>query len=132
MNRRLRSIFIISLGLLPGVFGDKKPRGPEVDVVQMNAHRSEDLILVDGKFKNISEKPLRRLRYMLDFLGTDGKQVLTTRNSEIEEEVFDPGAETEVHSQIQSPAGATSFLLRFDEAGGRPLRALKTGPYPIE
>ncbi len=101
-------------------------------MVQISAHRSEDLILVDGKFKNVSDKPIRRLRYLLDFLAADGKQVLTTRNSEIGEDEFDPGAETEVSAQLPSPAGATSFMLRFEDAGGRALRAAKAGPYPVE
>jgi hypothetical protein len=132
MRTRLGSILIIAFALLPGAFGDKKPKTPEVSVIQMAAHRTDDLIVVDGKFKNIGEKPIRRLLYILDFLDTDGKQVLTTQKSEIDDEVLDPGAEAEVHGQMNSPAGAVSFVVRFEEASGRVLRTGKAGPYPIE
>jgi hypothetical protein len=132
MRTRLCSILIIASAILPGVFGEKKPKLPEVSVIQFTAHRSSDLILVDGRFKNISDKPIRRLIYLLDFLATDGKQVLTTQKAGIDDDVLDPGAEAEVHGQVQIPAGATSFALRFEDAGGRQLRTGKAGPYPIE
>jgi hypothetical protein len=132
MRTRLCSILIIAFALLPGAFGDRKPKTPEVGVVQFTARRSVDLILLDGKFKNIGEKPIRRLTYIIDFLASDNKQVLTTQKAEIEDEVLDPGAEAEVHGQLQSPAGAVSFFLRFEEGGGRELRTGKVGPYPIE
>jgi hypothetical protein len=132
MRTRLRSILIIALALLPGTFGEKKPKTPEVRVIEFNAHRSDDLILVDGQFKNIGEKPIRRMVYIIDFLATDGKQVLTTQRAEVEDDVLDPGAEVEVHGQVRSPAGATSFVLRFEEAGGRELRTGRAGPYRIE
>jgi hypothetical protein len=132
MRTRLRSILIIAFALLPGVFGDKKPKMPEVSVIQFAANRSDDLILVDGKFKNVGEKPIRRMIYIIDFLATDGKQVLTTQRAEIEDEVLEPDTEAEVHGQVRSPAGATSLALRFEEAGGRALRTGKAGPYPIE
>jgi hypothetical protein len=48
MGTRLRSILIIAFALLPGAFGDKKPKVPEVSVIQFTAHRSGDLVLVDG------------------------------------------------------------------------------------
>jgi len=132
MRTWLRSIFIIAFAVLPSVFGEKKPKMPEVSVIQFTAHRSDDLVLVDGKFKNVGEKPIRRMIYVIDFLATDGKQVLTTQRAEIEDEVLEPGAEAEAHGQVRSPAGATSLTLRFEDAGGRALRTGTARPYPIE
>ena len=132
MERRLGLILIIYSAFLPALLGEKKPKPPEVEIVQISAHRREDLVLIDGKFKNVSDKPIRRLRYIVDFLATDNKQILTTRNSEIDDDLLDPGAEAEVHGQIESPAGAVSVNIHFEDAGKRELRAARTGPFPIE
>jgi hypothetical protein len=79
MPTRLRSILIIAFALLPGAFGDKKPKMPEVSVVQFTAHRSDDLVLLDGKFKNIRDKPIRRLISNVRLLTTRAGPLATSR-----------------------------------------------------
>jgi hypothetical protein len=109
----------------------KQPKPPEVELLQVAAHREETLINIDGRVKNVGEKPLRGLTVLFDFLDSDN-HVLASMKGGVEEPALSPGDETEFHAQLQAPARATSFQVNFADGGGKDLRLAKSDVLPIE
>lgn len=114
-------------------FAQKKPayKGPEVEVIEVSAHREEGLVAIDGRIKNSGEKPIKLIKILFDFMDA-GKQVLTTQRAGIEQDVLAPGEEAEFHAQMPNPTRAVTYKIEFRDGDERDLRAAKTGPYPIE
>ena len=70
---------------------DKKPKPPDIEVLEASAHRGEARISVDGRVRNSGEKPIKELTLLFHFMAP-GKQVVTTQKGRIEEEVLGGGA----------------------------------------
>lgn len=130
-RRALWIVFFLSLTAL-GQKKGKEPKPPEVELIEATAHRQNGTVMVDAKVRNCGEKPIKSLVLLIDFVASDHKQVITTKRGNIQEEVLDPGDEAEFHAQIEDPSRATEFQINFEDGGGRYLRAVKTGPFPIE
>ena len=109
---------------------DSKP--PEVELVEAAAHRQEGIVSIDAKIKNCGQKPIKTLQIIIDFIAPDHKQVITTKRGSIEAEVLDPGEEADFHAQIEDPSRATEFQINFEDGSAKYLRAVKTGPFPID
>jgi hypothetical protein len=86
---------------------------------------------LDGRVKNVSDKPIRRLTIIYELLDPD-KRVLTKQHGPIDQEQLEPGEEARFEVQMASHARAVSFRLWFEDGGARELRTEKTGPFPIE
>lgn len=129
MNRRAVIAFFPSAFLL----GQKKKdnKGPEIELLEATAHVEDSRVNVDGRVKNVSERPVRKLNVVYEVLDGD-RNVLTKQQGTIDAAVLDPGEEASFQSQMQYHARAVSFRLSFEDGGGRELRAEKTGPFPIE
>lgn len=128
-----RSLLLSMAAYVPLALAEKKKEGkpPEVELAECSVKRQADLIVLDGRVRNISEKPIKRLVIFFDFLSSEQK-VLTTKRGEIDAEILAPGEDAEFHSQIEPPARATHYQINFEDGAGRNLRGLKVGPFPIE
>jgi hypothetical protein len=126
MSRRLL-VFLVFAIL---VFGQKK--GKEVELLEATAHRQDGMVTVDARVKNVGEKPIKSLQLVVDFVGPDRKQVITTKRGHVQEAVLDPGDEAEFHAQLEDPSRATEFQINFEDTNGRYLRGDKNGLLPIE
>lgn len=109
---------------------DSKP--PEVELVEAAAHRQEGIVSIDAQVKNCGQKPIKTLQIIIDFIGPDHKQVITTKRGSIEAEVLEPGEEADFHARIEDPSRATEFRISFEDSSAKYLRAVKTGPFPID
>jgi hypothetical protein len=127
----LRLGFVSLLLACSLVSADKKYRGPELEIVQAKAHRSEGLVIIDGRVRNCGVRPIEGLVVIFDFMAP-GKAVITTQKIEIDEEVLEPGQESALHVQLNDPVRAVSFQLQAIDRDARDLRVAKPGPYPIE
>ena len=107
------------------------PKPPELEVLAVSAHRSEGRITVDGRVRNISEKPIQNVTLVFDFLGA-ARQVITTQKGSIDEELLEPGKEAEFHWEIVDPVRAVEFRISAVDASTFQLRLDKSGPFPIE
>jgi hypothetical protein len=124
-------IWIAVMGMLGGA-QDKKPKGPELEFVQVSVHRIDDqLLAADGSIKNTSIKTLNKVQLVFEFFAP-GKQSITIQKGAPEPNTIAPGDLVEFHLQLRAPARAVEVLMGAEEGSGRDLRVGKPGPYPVE
>jgi hypothetical protein len=109
----------------------KPPKLPDVQVVEARARRSEGQVLVDGRVRNTSSRPLDGLNLFFDFLSTDNA-VITTKRHVIDEDVLSPGEDSEFRVYLVDPVRAVSFQMRAESNGGKGLRISNAGPFTVE
>jgi hypothetical protein len=111
----------------------KKPqlKPPELTLSETSIKREEGKILLDGKLRNVGERPAKGVTIFFDFLDPDRK-VLATKKAELEPDSLEPQEDAEFHAQMEEPARVTHVRLRFEDKDGRDVRAANTGPYAIE
>lgn len=102
-----------------------------IEVVEATAHREENTLNIDGKLRNIGERPAEDLVVIVDILDSD-KQPLTTVKGESDPETIEPTHEGEFHAQIPAPPRAVYFRLSFEDGTKHDLKAVKPGPFAIE
>lgn len=109
----------------------KQAKGPEVVVLEVLCKRAEGDVAVDGRVRVATEKPVKKLNLLIDFLGSD-KQLLQTKRGEVDSELLSPGEESEFHLRVSDPVRAVLYSIRAEDGDGRELRIEKSGPFPIE
>ena len=109
----------------------KKPKPPDIEVIEVSAKRSEGLIAIDSKVRNVGEKPIRGLTIVFEFFAP-GHVPLTTQKATIEEEILNKGEEAMIRAQLNDPVRAVSIEISAVDEPGHDLKIVKPGPYPIE
>ena len=130
-----RASWTLFFALSAAAIGQKKSKEgktPEVELLEAAAHRQEGIVSLNARVRNCGEKPIKALQIIVDFLAPDHKQVITTKRGKIDAEVLDPGEEADFQAQIEDPPRATEFQISFEDGGAKNLRALQTGPFPID
>jgi len=110
---------------------EKKRRAPEVEVVEISVRRAGGNIALDGKVRNVSEKPQHGITVLFDFGGTE-HQVISTNKTAAAEDNVAPQEEAEFHAQTPDLARAVEVTVRAEDKNEKDLRVGKAGPYPIE
>ena len=128
--KRLWVILILGLAGL-SIAAEKKPKPPDVDVLEASAHRSDTTISVEGRVRNTGEKPITQLILSFTFLAP-GKQPLTTQKAQIDEELLEKGQEASFHMELKAPPRSVEFTIDASDGAGHNLRIGKPGPFPIE
>jgi hypothetical protein len=103
----------------------------DVDISDVKARRLETNMVIDGKLKIGSSKPVKGLVLFLDFLSAD-KEVLATEKALITEDALKPGDEPPFHVDSRFPVGSVRFKIRAFDAGEKELRVGNPGPFIIE
>ena len=130
--KTLQIILVLSVALaLASSAADKKKKAPEVQIVEVTARRGESNVSLDGRLRNGSEKPLKALMLLFDFMAP-GRQVVTTQKAPIDEEVLEPGKEAAFHMVLSAPPRSVEFQINASDGSGRELRVAGGGPFPIE
>ncbi len=109
----------------------KAPKPPDLEVVEASAHRNGDKIALEGRVRNTGERPLRGLVLIFDFMAP-GSQVITSQKGAIDDEVLGLGQEAVFHMELNEPPRAVEFQIQAVDGGGRDLRVIKAGPFPID
>ena len=110
---------------------DKKKKAADVEIVESAAHRTDGQITIDGKVRNSSEKPIKGLILLFDFMAP-GKAVVTTQRGGIEEEVLAPGKEATFRVALTDPVRAVEYRYNATDEAGRDLRVGNGEARPIE
>lgn len=131
MKFAIPALFALAILLCAADKKGKQPKGPEIELIEVTCHRSEDRMLLDGRIRNTAERPLNKVQMIFRFMAP-GRQVIATKNGPVEDEVIDPGDEAEFHMQVPAPARAVEFDVNAEDGSGRELRFDRTGPFPIE
>jgi hypothetical protein len=109
----------------------KSAKGPEVALLEATCQRSGGRVLLDGRIRNTSGRPLQRIVLTFRFMAP-GRQVIASKNGPLDEQLLEPGDEAEFHMQVPSPARAVSFDVNVEDGSGRELRLDRNGPFPID
>jgi hypothetical protein len=109
----------------------QKVKTGDVDIVEVTARRGDDMIAIDGRVRNTSDKTIRGLTLSFDFTASDGS-VMTTQTTPVDEENLAAGAEAPFHAQLNNPPRAVKFKVSAVTDTKRGLRVIHGGPFAIE
>lgn len=130
MKRRALLLAFASLWFASGQ-KRKQERPPDVEMTAASAHRAPGRrINLDGRVKNVGQKPIENLILVFDFL-TAGEKVITTQRGPIDSKWLEPAESCEFHFQMTDHARAVSFRVRATSKGFELLVA-NGGPFPVE
>jgi hypothetical protein len=128
---RVFAAILALLAFSSSASSQRKPKPPEVQVVETAARRSEGKILLDGRVRITAEKPVRGLVVVFDFLSPE-KGVLTSEKATLEEEPLAQGEERAYHSETAEPPRAVRYQIRAFDHAEKELRVGNSGPFSIE
>ncbi len=130
---RVRGVLALSLASLcfATAEGRKQPPVLELEITEVTARRVENQILVDGRVRNGSGRPLQAVVLVFDFLSPDSR-VVTTRKGPLEDEVLEDGQETSFHFRMPDAVRAVWFRVRAQVRGSREPEVRNSGPHPVE
>jgi hypothetical protein len=113
--------------------GNSKKEVPTIKIVEIAVHRSSSdrLISIDGRIVNSGRNAIRNLMLIFEVTGVDG-QVVSRQRGKVEEDPFDPGAESEFHWQMSDQPAAVEVGVRAVAHDDRPVKVEEPGPYAIE
>ena len=129
----VKPLWIILIAVVAGALSgaEKKPKPPDVEVVEASAHRGETRISLEGRVRNSGEKPIKKLTIVFHFMAP-GKHVITSQSASVDEELLAPGEESVFHMELNDPPRSVEFQIGAADGSGRELRVGKPGPFPIE
>ncbi len=131
MTRLIAALLILASLLYSQDKKSKKTKPPELTIVSVSVHRTNEGISIDGKVKNSGLKPLTGVVLLIDFLAP-GKEVLTTKNGPVETDLMAPGDEAEFRLQINDQSRAVHIRFKAEDKDKRDLRVDNSGPFTIE
>jgi hypothetical protein len=127
-----RRIFFLLAVPLCGMGQDKKPKNPELRVVEVTVRRvGESMIAVDGTVENTSAKTYNKMLLKFEFFAPGNKSIVIQKGP-TEMTVIPPGESAEFHLQLRAPARAVEVLIEAADGSGRELRVEGGGPFPID
>lgn len=103
----------------------------EVKITDASFKRDGDLIVVETTIRNTGAKPIEKLAVVYKFYSLE-HEVMSTQRTGLEEVLLQPGAESEVHAQLNAPPRALTVEISAQAGSGRELRVGGPGPYTIE
>lgn len=129
-----RRTVIAAFGACSLTYAQKKSgqaKGPEIECLEAVARLENRRVMIDGRVRNASERPIKKLMVIFEMLDPSSN-VLTKQQGPIEEPMLEPGEEGSFHVQIAWHARGHAFRLSFEDGSGRELRGENTGPFVIE
>lgn len=131
----MRCILALALAaLLAMAAGQQRKSGrqPQLEVLEFTAHRTPNrTVEIEGRIRNCSDRPLRKVTMRFHVLGPDDV-IVTTQRGVLEPDILEPDDESEFHWQMREPARAVSVLIEAVDTRGIELVVAKAGPYAIE
>jgi hypothetical protein len=128
--KTLRTILLLALAAIP-ISAQKKHKPPDLEVLEVTAHRGEEKVSVDGRVRNSGEKPIKELTLLFNFLAP-GNEAIDTEKGEIDEQLLEPGKVASFHMEANAPPRAVQFEIVAQDGSGRELRVGNAGPFTIE
>lgn len=110
----------------------KKKKNPwAIEVVEVSAHRGSGSVTVDGKVRNVGDRPIEKLVVLFDFIGPSGG-VVTTQRLEIDEPLLDPGEEAVFRGEVTDPVRAVRYRVNATDKLQRDFNVTNPGPFVVE
>lgn len=133
MKFAVAGLVVCLLAVLPAAAQKSKTKkgAPEVQIVSLKVQRDGATVALEGKVKNVSEKPLRGLVIFFEFLQFDGRMI-SRMTTQVSEDVMGPGEEGEFTTQTPDQVRAVHVRLDAEDTQGRYLKVDKPGPHVID
>ena len=127
----MKHVCLVAAILAVSAAAQKPKKAPDVEVVDVKCHRTEDRLTLDGKVKVTGEKPLKGLVLEFAFLGSSGN-ILTAQKAEVSNETLNKNEEPAFHAETLNPPGSIQYKIRAFDIAERELRIGNAGPFTIE
>lgn len=125
-------VLLLALGsILAAQAPSKQESRPGVEIVEVSASRADNRIMVDGRVRNIWDRPLTKLVLVVELLDSERK-LIGQRRGAVEEESLEPGDEVPFHFYLPLQARSIQVRLAAEAARVPHVEVRKPGPYPIE
>ncbi len=126
-------LWVLLASLLPaaGQQGKSRRSGPEVTLLELQSHRESGRIMIDGRVKVTSDRPIKGVVLLFDLMAS-GNQVISTQKIVVAEETVEPGHEAEFGGHVVDHARAIRIRVHCEDRDTRHLRVANAGPFPIE
>jgi hypothetical protein len=109
----------------------RKPKPAELEVLELQIHRGDGQVALEGRMRNIGELKAEGLRLIFHFVSPD-RRVVATKQGALEHDPLEPGQEAEFHLQTPDPVRAVHVRLEAGDRNEREVRITRPGPHPIE
>ena len=109
----------------------QKAKTGDIDILEVAARRGDDVIEIDGRVRNTSDKTIHGLVLSFDFTAPDGS-VMTTQTAPVDEETLAAGQEAPFHLKLNNPPRAVKFKVSAVNESKRGLRVTHGGPFAID
>jgi hypothetical protein len=109
---------------------NKKPKPPDVEVVELKVRRSAGMISLDGTVLNSGLRPLNTLTLIFKMRSPDQKAVINERGDV--DGPLDPGETSEFRFDMKDFGRAVDVVVDAEDGPGRELVVSKPGPYVVE
>jgi hypothetical protein len=127
----MRSLCFVLAALTLCAVDGRSQKKSDVTLADVKANRLEEKMTIDGKARVTSDKPVKGLVLVFDFLSAD-KEVLTTQKVLVAEETLKPGDDQAFHVDSRFPVGSVRFRIRVFDNAEKELRVGNSGPFVIE
>lgn len=118
--------------VMPWLLAAQERRRPaELTATEFRARRDGGLIHIDGLLTNTGGRRAERVILVLEFLAP-GRQVVSERESALDEDPIEPGGEAVVTLETPFQARVVEIRLAARDRSGREIKVLRPGPYRIE
>jgi hypothetical protein len=118
----------VALALCAPGYTQKKS---DISLADMKAVRLETKVTIDLKVKVTSEKPIKGLVLVVDYLDAD-KSALASEKALVTEDTIKTGEDQPLHLDSRFPPGAVRFKIRAFDNAEKELRVANPGPFVIE
>lgn len=119
----------------PAQKGPRKENGkakpPDLELLEFKVRRDEKNIVLEGRVRNLSAKPMKGVVLYYEFLESDNKMI-SRMTAEVTRDLIAPGEDASFETQTRDQARAISVRVDAEDMGGRLFIVNKPGPYDID
>jgi hypothetical protein len=108
-----------------------KTRPPDIELLEFEVKRDGKSIVLDGRVRNISAKPMKGVILFFEFLESDNK-LISRMTAEVTKTLIEPGDDFAFETQTRDVSRAVSIRVDAEDVDGRYFTVNKPGPYDIE
>ena len=108
-----------------------KSKQPDMELLEFKVHREDKTIVLDGRVRNISAKPMKGVVLYFELLESDNKMI-SRLSAEVTKDVIAPGEDVSFETQTNDHSRAVGVRVDAEDVDGRYFTLNKPGPYEID
>ena len=108
-----------------------KGKTPDIELLEFEVKRDGKAIVLEGRVRNLSAKPMKGVILFFEFLESDNK-LISRMTAEVTKTVLEPGDDFAFETQTKDQSRAVSVRVDAEDVDGRYFTVNKPGPFDIE